>query len=719
MNEPLEIARQLSPDERRRLLAEMLQKKRSRPVEQALSFGQERLWLMARLDPDSSRYNIAVANDLHGPLDLAALEQSVRRIAERHAVLRATFPSPNGQPVQRVVPDVPSVFAVAELESLPAGQRAARSAQLAAEEAKQPFDLAHGPLWRVKVFRDHNEAHLMVLVMHHIISDAWSFYVFFEELAAFYETTVSGRPGSLANLPIQYGDFGHRQRQWLSGQVFEEHLAYWRSHLSGAVSKLELPTDHRESAAMNHQGAFQAVTVPAPVTQALGELSRRENATMFMTLLAGFEILLHRYTGQADLVLCTPASGRHRSQTKELIGYFNNILPMRFDLEGDPNFVELVRRTRRVVLDAFRYQDLPFQFIADSPNLKMVSLSRAMFSLDIEWPPKLKLPGLTPEPWAVRTETADFDLSVSFWLDGEELRGVFEYKTELFEEGTIAQIIADYRELLETLAEKPESAISVLPARTKPDAEVREVSVNRGPSSYHPPNSPTQCRIVKEWEDILGIHPINVDDDLLELGASSLAVARLVQRLEWMFPVKLPLTAIFQARTVSRIADLVQDAGSALRSSALAPIQPAGVYPPLFLCEGIGIYYPLMHHLDSEQPVYGLVTEVVQDYPRVEDLAASYLAEVRTVQPVGPYFLGGLSFGGIVAFEMAQQLSAAGEEVALLVLFDTPTPWAFTPLPRAPQVGRPSEELASIWLQVPEAEGRTAAESPPEQASRK
>ena len=160
-----------------------------------------------------------------------------------------------------------------------------------------------------------------------------------------------------------------------------------------------------------------------------------------------------------------------------------------------------------------------------------------------------------------------------------------------------------------------------------------------------------------------------------------------------MFPVRLPLTAIFQARTVSRIAALVQDAGSALRSSALAPIQPAGVYPPLFLCEGIGIYYPLMHHLDSEQPVYGLVTEVAHDYPRVEDLAASYLAEVRTVQPEGPYFLGGLSFGGIVAFEMAQQLSAAGEEVALLALFDTPTPWAFTPLPR---LGRLAGHLSNL-----------------------
>ena len=183
---------------------------------------------------------------------------------------------------------------------------------------------------------------------------------------------------------------------------------------------------------------------------------------MFMTLLAGFEVLLNRYTGQEDLVLCTPASGRHRSQTKELIGYFNNILPMRFDLHGDPSFVDVVRRTRQVVLGAFRYQDLPFQFIADSPNLKAVSLSRVMFSLDIEWPPKLRLPGLVSEPWAVRTKTADFELSISLWLDGEELRGVFEYRTELFHADTIARMIADYRQLMELVAERPQTAVSPL-----------------------------------------------------------------------------------------------------------------------------------------------------------------------------------------------------------------------------------------------------------------
>jgi thioesterase domain-containing protein/acyl carrier protein len=693
MNQPLETAEQLSADERRQLLAAMLQKKAGRPQDRPLSFGQERLRLMARLDPDSSKYNIAVAHVLHGPLDLPALEQGVRRVAERHEVLRATFPDGDGPPLQRVGPDVPSTFSVGDLRDIPEGEREARAAELAADEAKRPFDLARGPLWRVKVFRCADEHHVLVLVMHHIVSDAWSFYIFCRELAEFYDAAGSGRTLHPADMPIQYADFAQRQRQLLSGRFFEEQLAYWRMHLGGDVPRLQLPADRRASAATSHRGTFQSLAIPAAVSQSLGRLSRAENATLFMTLIAGFEVLLHQYSGQEDLVLCTPASGRHRSQTKDLIGYFNNILPMRFDLSGAPTFVELVRRTRRVALDAYKNQDLPFLVIADSPNLKAVPLGRVLFSLDIEWPPKLELSGLTSRASAVRTEAVDFDLTVSLWVEGEELRGVFEYKTGLFQEETIARMIADYGELLAKLAESPATAISSLPARTKRDAELRLATVEREPTGYRPPGLPTDFRIVGEWEDILGIHPIGVDDDLFDLGASSLAVARLSERLQKMFQVQLSLAAIFQARTIRRITALVRSSGTSLPGPALAPIQPEGIHPPLFLCEGLGIYFPLVHHLGRDQPVYGLITEVAQDYPRVEDLAASYVAEVRAVQPEGPYFLGGLSFGGVVAFEMAQQLYAAGQEVALLVLFDTPTPWAFTPKPFA---GRLAGHLSNL-----------------------
>jgi thioesterase domain-containing protein len=635
---------------------------------------------MARLDPGSSLYHIAVAYRVHGPFNLSLFKECVARIAERHEVLRATFPAGKEQPVQKVALQVPSVISVKELENASDGRGAPSVLALALEEAKRPFDLASGPLWRITVFRISDEEHYIVLVMHHIVSDAWSFYIFCQELAELYGAAENGRPAGLSELPIQYADFGQRQRQLLSGTVIEQQLAHWRTQLAGNIPKLQLPTDRPGSTATHHRGAFQTLTIPAPVSQALGQLSRRESATMFMTLLAGFEVLLRQYSGQEDLVICTPASGRHRSQTKELIGYFNNILPLRFDLCGEPTFVQVLERTRRVTLDAFKYQDLPFQVIVDSPNLKTFSFSRVLFSVDIEWPPKLTLPGLTSEAWAIRTETADFDLTVSLWMEGEEFKGVFEYKTELFNDDTIAGVITDYRELLATIAKNPEVAISALPAKDKPDAELRVVHPGRRKSAYHAPSFPTELRIINELEDILGIHSIGADDDLMELGAPSLAIARLSERLRTMFQVELSLASIYRAKTAGRIAELVKSVGSTLSNSALAPIQPNGVHPPLFLCEGVGIYYPLIRHLGKEQPVYGLVTELARtNYPRVEELAALYVAETRKVQPEGPYFLGGLSFGGIVAFEMAQQLCSVGQKVALLALFDTPTPWAFTP----------------------------------------
>jgi thioesterase domain-containing protein/acyl carrier protein len=692
MIEHVETSQNVTADDRRLLLAELLKKKATRAAERSLSLGQERLWLMASLDPSGSRYNIGVAYRLVGSFDRTALKRAVGCIAERHEVLRGTFTAGTGQPVQRIGGTGPPVISFSELEDLPAAERSVRAAQIALEEAKRPFDLAQGPLWRVAVLRASDDEHFLILVMHHIVSDAWSFYVFGRELAEFYEAAIAGRPPRLSELPIQYADFGQRQRQSLTGQIYEQQLAYWRNHLEGEVPKLLLPTDRPLSAATN-RGAFQTLTIPAAVTSALDQLCRREAATTFMTLLAGFEVLLHQYSGQKDLVVCTPASGRHRAQTKDLIGYFNNILPMRFDLEGDPTFAEVVRRTRRVALDAYKYQDIPFQVIADFPNLKAVSVSRALFSLDIEWPPKLTLAGLASEAWAIRTETADFDLSVSLWQAGDEIHGAIEYRADLFDDDTISRMIGDYRQLLEAVTSDPDLLISSLPVHLKPDADLQPVSGDRATPVYEPPNFPSELRIIKEWEDILGKRPIGLDDDIFELGASSLTVARLSDRLRGLFDVDVPLAAVFQARTVRRIAGLVRNGGVGSAGSALAPIQPDGTFPPLFLCEGIGVYYPLIRHLDKEQPVYALVTEIARNYPRVEDLAASYVSEVRGLQPEGPYYLGGLSFGGIVAFEMAQQLIAAGQEVALLSLFDTPTQWAFT---LKPFLGRLIGHLSNV-----------------------
>ena len=258
---------------------------------------------------------------------------------------------------------------MSDLRDIPEGLREARVAEAAAEAARRPFDLDRGPLWRLELLRWADEGHDLVLVMHHLVSDAWSFAVFGRELAKGYASAVAGRPPGLADLPISYAEFGQRQRRWLSGPSSCRGMEIWRGRLAGEVPSLWLPADRPGGSTMDHRGSFRPVSVPSPTAAVLAELSRREQATPFMTLLAAFAALLHRRGGQEDQVHCTPASGRHRSGARDLIGYFNNILPLRLDLRGDPPFVELVRRVRRVALEAYKHQDLPFQIIADAPNL--------------------------------------------------------------------------------------------------------------------------------------------------------------------------------------------------------------------------------------------------------------------------------------------------------------------------------------------------------------
>ena len=523
--------------------------------------------------------------------------------------------------------DVPAVFSLIDLGDLPAAARAARAAEIALEVAKRPFDLAQGPLWRITLLRAADEEHVIVIVMHHIVSDAWSFYVFGQELAEFYEASVSGRPpASLicrSSTPISASGSGNgsparfSSSNWLTGEPI------WKEMFPGCSCPPIDPDRSRRTIGER----FRRSHIPATVARSLGQLSKRETATMFMTLMAGFEVLLHQYSGQKDMVLCTPASGRHRSQTKELIGYFNNILPMRFNLEGDPTFVEVVRRTRRVSLDSFKYQDLPFQVIADFPNLKAVSLSRVLFSLDIEWPPRFTLPGLATEAWAVRTETADFDLSVSLWLSGEEIHGVFEYKSELFDDDTIARMIGRLLRIADGARRKSRDCAIVAdgPCQTRRRAALRHPP-DRRPSRYRPSEFSDRAADRQGMGGHPG-HPAASASTTICLSSEQ----RPCRSPGWRSgsgDVRRRLSAggdFPGADGRVEISALIRSGGGGFASSALAPIQPVGTLPPLFLCEGIGVYYPLVHHLGKEQPVYGLITEVAGNFPRVEDLAASYV----------------------------------------------------------------------------------------------
>lgn len=681
----------LAVAQKRQLLTELLQKGLLQPKDRPVSTGQERLHRLAALYPDVPLYNLAVAYRIEGRLDIAAMETAVRRIAERHEILRTTFPLVDGKPVQRIAPPQNSfaVFVRFDLGAAADAERPQRVAEVIKGEVSRIMDLVEAAPWRVALLRLAEQEHVLVLTMHHIVTDGWSVELFLKELGVLYRD--QGKTGALGELTVQYSEWAERQRAFYADQAFATQRRYWARQLTGPIPALRLPTDRQKPAQPERAAAGCPFTLSNELSRALILLSQRESASLFMIMLSGFAALLNRSTHQQDLILCAPVTGRHRFHAKELIGYFNNILPIRLDLSGDPSLVELVQRTRRVAVDAYNNQDVPFQWIADLPAMRQFPLSRVLFSLDMEWPPRCELSGVTCEPVPIETGAADFDLSISLWTRQEQILGNFRFKQDVFARDAILAMCEAYRTVLTILAGQPEVKLSSLPSlrlRREQERSSAPVAHGAGPSPawLNWPRSALEQRLVQEWEDELEQRPIGIRDHLQSLGVSSLAVTALAIRIQNAFKTDLSITEIFQAGTIERLASMLQSRDDLLTRSPLAPIQPQGTKPPLFLCEGVGIYYPLIPYLGTDQPVYGLVTEVGADYPRVEDLASHYLSFVRETQAKGPYYVGGVSFGGLVAFEMAQQLHATGEKVALIALMDTPGPDAYrlkTPARRA------------------------------------
>ncbi|MGH7360617.1 MAG: condensation domain-containing protein, partial [Candidatus Methylomirabilales bacterium] len=331
-----------------------------------LSFAQERLWFLEQLEGPSATYNIPVALRLEGPLAVGALERSLKEMVGRHEGLRTTFPTVEGVAVQVIAAEPAVRLPVVDLEGLSAAAQRAEVRRLAAEEAGCPFDLARGPLLRVCLLRLGEEAHGLLLTLHHIISDGWSMEVFIRELSALYRAFSLGAPSPLAGLPIQYADYAEWQRRWLEGEVLAGQLAYWQKQLVGAPALLELPTDHPRPPVQSFRGATVAFRLESELTQALKGLSQRAGVTLFMTLLGAFVTFLSRYSGQEDVVVGTPIANRNRRETEGLIGFFVNTLVLRVDLAGNPSFEALLGRVRAVALEAYAHQEVPFERVVEA-----------------------------------------------------------------------------------------------------------------------------------------------------------------------------------------------------------------------------------------------------------------------------------------------------------------------------------------------------------------
>ena len=460
----------------------------SRDREILPSFSQQSLWLTDQLEAGSPAYNLFSATKLKGPLNVIALEQSFNEIIRRHEILRTVFRSVNGQPFQIILPALTIALSVVDLRDIASPvEREAAARRLSTAEARRPFDLERGPLLRATLLRLTADTHVLFLTIHHIIFDAWSRKILVQELATFYEGFSSGSPALLPALPVQYADFAHWQRRRLQEKALEEQLAYWKVQLKN-LSVLKLPSDHRQPAVRTFKGERQYFALRAEVVTGLKILARQEGVTLFMTLLAAYLTLLHRYTGQNDIGIGSPISGRDRSELQRLIGFFLNMLVLRTDLSGNPTFRELLSRVRRVCVEAYANQDVPFEKVVQElqpeRSLSLNPLFQVTFALQ-DGPTDLVEPvGMTAEDVDLGSGISNFDLQL-FMIEGEAtLNGWLIYSIDLFDAVSIARMANHFQIMLEAVVANPDRRIGELSMLTEAEKHQLLIEWNESKRDY-------------------------------------------------------------------------------------------------------------------------------------------------------------------------------------------------------------------------------------------
>jgi amino acid adenylation domain-containing protein len=429
-----------------------------------LSFAQQRLWFLDQLEPGRSTYNMPTEIRLTGKLNVAALERSLSEVVRRHDVLRTTFLAVNGEPVQVVAPAHPVRLSILDLSEMGEEERQLETERHAVEEARRPFDLRQGPVWRAQLVRLGAAEHVLLFTMHHIVSDGWSMEILTREVSALYEAYAMGQESPLEELPIQYADYAVWQREWLQGEMLEEQLEYWRKQLAGAPAMLELPTDRPRPAQLSHRGAYMPLQLPSELTSELKQLSQREGVTLFMSLLAGWQLLLARYSRQQDVVVGSPVANRTLAEVEGLIGFFVNTLVLRTEVAGELHVSELLQRVREVCLGAYAHQEVPFEMLVEQLHperqLSHTPLFQVMFTLQTTATPAAAVANQSPaSPREARSETAKFDLTLVMSEAQGVLNGQVEYNTDLYEQATISRMVAHFGQLLSELVAAPEKQL--------------------------------------------------------------------------------------------------------------------------------------------------------------------------------------------------------------------------------------------------------------------
>ena len=641
---------------------------------------QERFWLLAKLDPNSPKFHMRATVRLTGSLSQDALERSFQSLVDRHEILRTNFAEEGGGLVQVIAAKRTFLLSVVNLAETTKADREHKLQELLLEEARHPFDLEHGPLFRACLFCLEPDDFVLIITTHHIIADGWSQRVIQEELWSTYEALAGHRPSPLAPLPIQYADFAAWQKDWLNSLAANEHLDYWLKQLGGPLKVVDFPTDHPPALRMTSNGGIESSALAEDMTEALKKLSKSEGVTMFTLTLACFAILIFRCSNQADMVIGSPVANR-RAETEPLVGPFSGPIPFRFNLSDNPTLHDVLKRVTQTSLDALDHSDLPFEALLKQLRVQSVNGRTAFFQFYFLYQAAFLQPHVLPEltvtPMPTFSVGTPFELQLSMIERQDEVRVNFEYNADLFDRKSVQALLAYYKTLLRAMASDLNQRVADLAApdvresfRASPD------TVKEPVRQYVAPRTDDEIKLAEIWKNILRVPSVGVYDNFFELGGHSLLAAQLVSQVKAKFGITIDLSLLMVAPTVEQLAGELRHSLQMDRSHIVV-IRESGVKTPLFCIHGAGghllDYRDLVKALPDDQPVYGLrASDVNEAYPEtVEELAEKYLLEIQQVQKHGPYQLCGLSFGGLVAFEIGRKLAERGQRIGFIALFDT------------------------------------------------
>jgi thioesterase domain-containing protein len=659
-------------------------------------FGQQCQWVSDPVNSGSTAYNFPFALCIQGALDERALEHSLTEIVRRHEILRAVFRVADVHLLQLVVPPRPLSLPITDLRGLDKTERNARVQDLALQEASRPFDFTCGPLFRAILLRLDREEHVLLFITHHLIFDDWSIGVLIRELMTLYPALGLGNQSSFPRLGFCYADFVKWQGE--REALLRSQLAFWQARLPRKMDFYHLTTDFPRPARPTYNGARECAGLSGELTDSLRAASRQERVSLFMMLLAVFQKLLHLHSGHDDIAVGCCAANRSRPETEELIGRFGNDLLLCTRVSECSSFPALLSRVRETALEAFEHQDLPFgrlmQHLRAVPDSSRDSLFQVMFVVQDAPQQKVQVPGLTVLRFPLQVTTAKYDLTA--WLKvGADLEIVFEYNTDLFASATIRTMLGEYRTLLEAVAERRDRLLEVLPSekpgrpRLLPEQNPRLILASPETGIHLVPVKPDlaqqnasdrtlmyQTSLLAIWQEVLGTRNIGITCNFFEWGGNSLQAMRMFARIEQEFARTLPVTSLFQAPTIEMQAALL--AGKDFLPSK-ACMRTGSSQSIFFLLRPALLLWNLLQRMNTEQPLRAVslhcTTDDRPDIPcKLESVGKYYVQAIRKIQPEGPYLLGGWCGNGVLAYEVAQQLQAEGQQIALLVLIESPNP---------------------------------------------